>query len=61
MIFDFKEDKATEAQLRYLELLFAEIQEMGGSLGVDDTDLDKLTRAQASELIDDWKIILGWA
>lgn len=60
MIFDFKDDKATDAQLSYIETLIAHVQEIGTNCPVDDEQLDRLTKAEASEMIDTLKIILGW-
>jgi len=54
-------DKATEAQLSYIETLLAELQEAGETYYLDEYELDDLSKIEASEVIDDLKNLLGWA
>ena len=62
MIFDFKEDKATEAQLSYIVELVAIANELGYHISsIDDSYLEELTKSEASELIDELKLNIGWS
>jgi len=61
MRFHFKEDKATEAQLSYIEVLLAHLQDQGESYYLDEYEVGDLSKNEASEVIEDLKNLLGWS
>ena len=61
MKFHFRREKATEAQLTYIESLLAHAQEEGTSYYLDEYELEDLSKEEASEVIEDLKNILGWS
>ncbi len=61
MEFDLTEPRATDAQVNYILMLLAKLQEEGEHVPLDDSEVDLLTKAEASTVIDDLKQLLGWS